>query len=101
MLYSIALASHLFAAAVTGVVILFASFAMVRSKREWYRSSALSLGVVAAFEVVSGVVLTVLSTTFTAQDLSSHMALYLGVCLAVETFLYIRTQEVWNHASFA
>ena len=93
MLYSIVLGLHLFAAATTGVILLFALYILVRSRGEWYRLAALALAGVAVFEVASGVVLTTLSPTITATELSGHLALYLGVCLAVETFLYIRSLE--------
>ena len=93
MLYITLLVLHLSAAAITGAIIAFSFYVMGRSLRGLYRTCALALGTIAAFEVVSGVLLAVASPNLSATSLSAHMALYLGVCLTVETFLYIRMQE--------
>ena len=94
MTYSIILALHLTAAAVTGVIIFFALFAVLRGKSAWYKTAALALGSIAAFEVFSGTLLAIVSPTISATSLSLHIFEYLGVCLAVEALLFVRMKKV-------
>lgn len=94
MMYAIVLGLHLTAAAATGLTIAYALYALARRMDAAYRLSALLLGSVAAFEVLSGTALAVLSPSLSAVALSAHIFEYLGVCLVVEAVLFIRMQKV-------
>ena len=94
MTYLVVLALHLAAALVTGLVIVYALFALWRQKSDSYRLCALLLGSIAGFEVLSGTVLAIVSPTFSASALSIHIFEYLGVCLVAEWLLFARMRKV-------
>jgi len=90
MTYALVLALHLTAAAVTGVVLLSTLFVLWRHNSTLYRLCALVLGSVAAFEILSGTVLAIVSPQLSAAGLSVHIAEYLGVCAIAEAMLFAR-----------
>ncbi len=94
MTYSIVLGFHLAAAAVTGIVILFAMYSLFREMSAYYRAAALALGFIAAFEVLSGTALAILSPQLSAAALSLHIVEYLGVCAIAESLLFARMQKL-------
>jgi hypothetical protein len=89
MLFATILLLHIAAAIVTGMVSLGALYIAVSSKFEWYRSTALFLAGIAAFEVVTGTILIGLTPNISSAYLQGHIALYLSYCLTVEVLLYI------------
>ena len=93
MTYFVVLGLHLTAALVTGLVIVYALFALWRQKSESYRLCALLLSSIAGFEVLSGTVLAIVSPTLSATALSIHIVEYLGVCLIAETLLFVRMRK--------
>ncbi|HYF13087.1 MAG TPA: hypothetical protein VD928_02210 [Candidatus Paceibacterota bacterium] len=94
MFYALILASHISVAVITGIVILFALYAIARGKSHVYRNTALTLALVAALQVISGTLLALLSPDVTAASLSAHIAVYLGVCVIVEALLFIRMRNI-------
>jgi hypothetical protein len=55
---------------------------------------ALALGTVTAFEVFTGTTLAVFSPDISALYLTTHIAVYIGACLVVEAFLFMRMQKI-------
>ncbi len=94
MVYGVVLVLHIIASVLTGVAIAYVLYNTARGKSANYRASALALGSIAGFQIFSGTILTVLSPELTAASLVPHMALYLGVCLAVEALLFIRAKNI-------
>lgn len=94
MIYLLVLALHLGAAALTGVAIVYALQALVCNKSQSYRTAALSLGFIAAFEVLSGTVLAIVSPDLSASALSAHIVEYLGVCLVVESLIFVQMKKI-------
>ncbi|HVV39249.1 MAG TPA: hypothetical protein VHD31_02885 [Candidatus Paceibacterota bacterium] len=94
MTYVITLGLHLATAALTGAVILYALYAVLRGHVQMYRSIALALAGVAAFEVFSGTVLAITSPDLSATALSLHILEYLGVCAVVEAALFAKMRNI-------
>ena len=94
MLYTAILFIHISALFVTLAVGAYALYAVAFSKSEHYRTSAVLLGCIAAFEVFTGTTLALLSPTLSASALTLHIALYLGACLAVELLLFARVKKI-------
>jgi hypothetical protein len=92
MLYASLLAAHISAACITGVLILYILYAVVKAHHTHYPSLAIMLGVVAAFMVSSGTLLAWVSPTVTMLSLSLHMTAYLSVCAGVEVLLYVASR---------
>lgn len=93
-MYTAILFLHIGAALTTAGFIGISLFALLGKKEAWYRSSALSIGAVAAFQIFSGTVLAFLSPELTAAYLTMHVALYLGVCFMVEALLFMRMRKI-------
>ncbi|MDB5225486.1 MAG: hypothetical protein JWL87_438 [Candidatus Adlerbacteria bacterium] len=94
MLYQAILALHLLATIATLVAIGYALYSVVRKREDSYARAALWLGGIAAFEVLTGTALAVLSPTLLASSLVMHIALYLGVCVGVEALVFARMKQV-------
>ena len=94
MMYSIVLVLHLLTSTVTGLVIVYSLYALWSRADALYRLCALLLGAIAAFEVLSGTALAVLSPTLSASALSIHIFEYLSVCLVAEWLLFARMRKV-------
>ena len=93
MIYQAVLILHILAAVVSGVVALYTLYVLRFSVDQLYKTCALALGFISAFEVFSGTVLAVLSPELSAAALSLHISLYLGACFFLEAFLFIRMQK--------
>ena len=94
MLYPLVLLLHIGAACITIGLAAYALYVLWQGKSTSYRACALGLGLVAAFQVFTGTMLAVLSPELSAVYLSTHIAVYVGACLIVETFLFVRMQRV-------
>lgn len=92
-MYTGILALHVLATIATVGALGYALYSLHRKIETAYRKAALAIGSIAAFEVVSGTLLAVLSTTVTAAGLVIHIAAYLGFCLAVEALLFNRIRK--------
>jgi len=93
MIYVTVLALHLALTATTGLVGLVAVFAALRGSVALCKRVAVFLAVTAGLQVASGVYLAVLSPTIEVASLGSHIALYLGVCAALEAALFVRIKR--------
>ena len=94
MAYEIVLIAHIIGACVTGVVAAYASVAMWNDFSDKYRLCATILGSLAAFEIVSGTALSVLSLQVSAASLCSRIFLYLAIVAIVELLLFARMKKV-------
>jgi len=92
-MYALVLGLHICTAILTGMVILYALYVLKFNKTGSYHLSALILGFVASLEVVTGVLLAELSPTISAIALSTHMLEYLGVCISVELWIFMRIKK--------
>jgi hypothetical protein len=90
MWYSALLLAHIVAALATVGLIIYILYILARAREERYRVSALALGFLAGFGVASGTLLALLSPKVSAAGLVSHIALYMGACLAAELLLMHR-----------
>lgn len=93
MTYLTVLALHLALVVTTGLVGLVAVFAALRGSVRLCKRVAVFLAVIATLEVITGVLLAIISPTVEAASLGSHIALYLGVCVALEVALYVRIKR--------
>jgi hypothetical protein len=93
-MYTLFLILHLGGAAVTGLVATYSVLALVRHFDSEYRRLAGTLGLLAGFEIMTGVCLSVISSQVTALSLCSNIAVYLGVVALVESALFLRMQKM-------
>ena len=93
MTYTAVLAVHIISACVTGAVIFYTLYVLALNKDTLYRICALVLGLIAAFQVLTGTILAILSPELSAAALSVHIVAYLGVCLGVEIPLFVRMKK--------
>ncbi len=93
MTYAIFLVLHIVGACVTGLVALYAGAALWQGREAGYRGSATALGLLAGFEVLSGVMLSMLSVEVSALSLCANIALYLSVIALFEVLLFARIQK--------
>lgn len=94
VMYASVLFLHILAACATVAAGVWALYVVAVSQESWYRRTALAIGCIAAFEVFSGTVLAVLSPELSAAALSLHIAVYLGVCAALEALLFVRMKNI-------
>ena len=94
MVYTGLLVLHIAAAIATIGLIANALYIVLRGREAWYRFSALALAGVAAFEIISGTALTLLSPELTAASLTFHIVAYLGICAGVEALLFIKMKKI-------
>lgn len=92
-MYSMLLIVHVTGAVLTGVVSCIALTIVVAERAEYYRVLALALSSLAAFEVLSGVVLSVLSPGVTAVSLCANIALYLSFVAVVELIISVSMRK--------
>lgn len=94
MLYSSFLALHLFGAGATAVVAAYAAVVLWRREEGRYRVCAMTLGLIAGSEVVTGTILAILSARITALSLCGNIAIYLSIVLLLEMILFVRMKKV-------
>ena len=90
MFYPVILALHILAACITIGLAAYAVYTLWQDRNTAYRSLALAIGAVAAFEVFTGTALAVLSPELSAVYLSTHIAAYIGACMFIEALLFVR-----------
>ncbi len=97
MLYSVVLATHIFAACVTVVVVGGSLYSIVRRAADFYKPLGLALAAIAFIETVSGGLLTALNPELSVLKVGLHLLAYLGVCLVVEGLLFVRVRsQAWT-----
>lgn len=84
------LAAHILGAVATFAIIFYAMIALLRSQSRQLEALAGILGILAAFEVVSGVALAIISNTVTVVSVCDNIALYLALVLVTQAALYTR-----------
>ncbi len=98
MLYITTLALHLGLTVTTALVGLVGAYALVRGSNVLRKRVAVFLAVTAGLEIATGVLLGFISPTVDPVTLGSHIALYLGVCAALEAALIVRMKSVAVYA---
>ena len=94
MTYTFALTIHLIGACLTGIVASYAGIALWQKRDIAYRASAIILGALAGFEVLTGVALSVISPKITSISLCANIAVYLSVVFSVEALLFLRMKKI-------
>ena len=89
---------HIAGGVLTGVAASYAGVMLWQGRSDSYSISARVLGSLAGFEIVSGVMLAIVSSTISAASLCANIALYLFIVASVEAFLFIRMKK--NAISF-
>lgn len=93
-MFTAILTAHIIGALLTALVALYACVAIVARQEVLYRAVATSLGALAAFEVVTGTLLAVISPSITAVSVCGNIAIYLAVVGLVLSLVYIRIRQV-------
>ena len=93
MVYQAVFIVHVSGGIMTLLCAGFAFAEMWRGHPEWYRTCARVLGALAAFEILSGAFLSVLSLEISAAALCGGIAVYLALVFAVEYLLYVKTRR--------
>lgn len=88
MTYQLVLALHLVGALATAIIALYALYALRINKGELFRKIAITVGGLAAFEILSGTLLAVLSSELTTKMVCNRLAIYLGVVATVEVMIF-------------
>jgi heme A synthase len=94
MTYSIILILHIVGACMAGLAALSTAFVIGREQQRSYRSSAIILGALGGFQVVSGVLLAFVSPQITILSLCNNIALYLSTWFVLETLLFLRMNKI-------
>ncbi len=94
MIYEALLAFHVAIGIITGALATYAGIILWRSDERQYRPVALGIAYLAGFEILSGVMLSVLSLEISAISLCANIALYLSLVFVVEVLLFLRMKKV-------
>ena len=94
MLYEIILTIHLVGAALTGILASYAGVLLYQNRTSSYRSTSLSLGFLASFEILTGMALAVISTNISAPSLCANIGAYLLVVAVVEALIFTRMKKI-------
>ncbi len=84
---------HIAGGCVTLGVAVYAAFGMWRARVEQYRTLAIGLGMLAAFEIVTGALLSIVSIDISAATLCNRIVLYLTFVFCVELMLLVRIKN--------
>ena len=93
-MYTSLLAVHIVGASATGIIASYTGIAIWRRQERSYRRLALILASLAGFEILTGVVLSVVSSQITAISLCANIIAYLSVVFVVEALLYARMRKI-------
>ena len=94
MIYSVLLAFHLIGAGATGLMGAYSIFNIGNGFTQRLKNNALVLGVLAAFEIVTGTVLSVVSLQVSALSICGRVVVYLSFVAIIEVVLFSRMQKV-------
>ncbi len=94
MLYTLFLVLHLAGAGATGIAASYTGVVLWKREDASYRMCALILGILATFEILSGVALAVISFKITAPSLCANIILYLSIVAFIETLLFFRMKKI-------
>lgn len=94
---SIALSSHLVGAAIVAVVLVSSVVIIWRRQVDWYRRAVLGLSITAAWQLVSGAILTwttaIQGSVMSAGTYCRNFAVYMAIIVTVQAMLYWRMHE--------
>lgn len=94
MTYDILLAIHILGACATGVVASYAGIVMWQRREVSYRPTSIVLGVLGGFEVLTGTLLSVVSSQVTSISLCANIIAYLSVVFFVEALLFLKMKKI-------
>jgi hypothetical protein len=94
MLYQMIFVLHILGALLTGVIGSYALVQLWNKTAENYRKSALMLGGIASFEVLTGTILSVVSPQISAASLCGRIFLYLAIVGVIESVLFSRMNKI-------
>lgn len=94
MTYMLILILHIIGACLTGLVASYTGVALWHKSSESYRPLSITLGICAAFEVLTGTALSVISIQISTLSLCSNIALYLLACGIFEALLFARMKKI-------
>ena len=92
-MYESMLVAHLIGACATALAVLCTLFALHKRSVSLYRTCAVTLGTLAAFEIASGTALAVVSTELTVAMVCNRIAIYLVVVLCTLAMLFYRMKK--------
>ena len=93
MMYSMLLIVHIIGASLTIILAGYVSAMLWNNMQDRYRLCAIALSALLGFDMLSGVLLSVLSSSVSALSLCANFALYLSVVLTLETILFARMRK--------
>jgi hypothetical protein len=94
MAYSVLLAIHLLGGALTGIIAAYAAIVMWQKEESSYRRTAIVLGFLGGFEVLTGVILSVVSSQVTSISLCTNIIIYLSIVLFMEVLFFLRMHTI-------
>ena len=94
MVYGALLTIHIIGACITGIVAAYAGIIMWQRQETSYRGTAIILGVLGGFEVLTGTLLSVVSSEITSVSLCTNIIIYLSVVFFMESLLFMRMKKI-------
>ena len=94
MVYGVLLIVHIVGACVTGITAAYAGVIMWQKQDSSYRTTSIVLGALGGFEVLTGTLLSVISSQITSISLCANIIAYLSVVLFVEILLFLRMRKI-------
>ena len=94
MSYSLFFALHIAGAGATGVVALYSIYMLWNNVASALQMSAIVLGFLAGFQVLTGTILSVISLQISAASICSRVFVYLTVVALVEVMLFSRMKKI-------
>lgn len=95
MFYTLLLSVHIIVACMTVVACVYSAYAILRERYRFMHVLAIAIAFFATIETITGFMLAVVSPTATPAYVSSHLTLYLTVCLLMEAAIALGTRRVW------
>ena len=93
MISAIFLTLHIAGAIVTLIIASYSTIVLWNTFHARYRACASILGALAGFEVITGVMLSIISPQITAFSLCKNIVLYLSLVVILEIILCIRMRK--------
>jgi len=92
-MYEMIFALHILGAIATGIIGSYALVILYRGEQT-YRMAAISLGIAACFEIMTGTLLSIISARITASVVCERLIVYLALVAIVEGLLCIRMRGI-------
>ena len=94
MLYDSLLLVHILGACLTGIMAAYAGVIMWQNQDSSYRTASIILGALGGFEVITGTLLSVISSQITSISLCANIIIYVSVVLFFEALLFLKMRKV-------